>query len=322
MRTDFQMNHKSLTRTATKSDNAKLRHRLAAVERQHAAAVDALAKSRAAKVTLPTGKPRPKLSGDTVEVIVSDIHGNKHEPAALAAFLADLAVIKPNRVFLGGDILDCGGFLAEHHTLGYVAETADSYEEDVSATNLILSKIQHESGDADCHYLEGNHEWRVERWAVTQRLAHHKDIELLRRTFAAEYVLSLKRRGITYYRQGEIHGECRVPGWVKLGKLFYVHKISNAKDAAGAAIGKTAANVVFFDTHRAAFAPRHLPGVGLISAWNPGCLCKRQPLWMNTNPTGWNHGYLVRFISRTGLFQMVNVSIEHGRSFGGAMFHR
>jgi hypothetical protein len=307
---------------ASTAERNRLQSRLKAVERQLGAAVDALAKARRARVSVPPPRRFPKLKGDLVEVIVSDIHGNKHEPAALAAFLADLAVIKPDRVFLGGDILDCGGFLAEHHTLGYVAETADSYEEDVAATNLILSKIQHESGDAECHYLEGNHEWRVERWAVTQRLAHHKDIELLRRTFAAEHVLELKRRRITYYRQGELHGDCRVPGWVKLGKLFYVHKLSNARDAAGAALGKTAANVVFFDTHRAAFAPRHLPGVGLISAWNPGCLCRRQPLWMNTNPTGWNHGYLVRFISRTGLFQMVNVSIENGVSFGGSMFHR
>jgi hypothetical protein len=155
---------------------------------------------------------------------------------------------------------------------------------------------------------------------LTQRLAHHKDVELLRKTFCAEHVLRLADRGIRYYRQGEMHG-CEVPGWVKLDKAFFVHKISNAKDAASVALAKAAGNIVYFDTHRAGFKPTYLPGVGLISAWNPGCLCKRQPLYANTNPTEWTHGYLLRFISRaTGAFQMINVTINDGGvSYAGAL---
>ena len=101
---------------------------------------------------------------------------------------------------------------------------------------------------------------------------------------------------------------------------FFVHKISNARDAAGQAMAKAAGNIVFFDTHRAAFKPMHLPGVGLISAWNPGCLCKRQPLYANTRPTEWTHGYLVRFISRkTGNFQMTNITINEGTSYASLL---
>ena len=298
-----------------------LRDQLATYKHRYAEAVSTINRAAAVKFKPVSFKPRPKLKGDFVEVIVSDIHGNKHDPAAFAAFESDLKSIKPNRVFLGGDIMDCGGFLAEHHTLGYVADTEDSYEEDLAATNHLLNRIQKAASSADVHYQEGNHEWRVERLALTQRLSHHKDTEMLRRTFCAEYRLGLAERGITYYRQGLRHTGCPVQGWVMLDNLHYVHKISNAVDAARVAVNKAGGNIVFFDTHRSAFSPKKMPAAGLIAAWNPGCLCKLQPLYANTNPTGWTHGYLVRFISRTGLFQMVNISIEEGVSFGKTMFN-
>jgi hypothetical protein len=259
---------------------------------------------------------------DIVEVIFSDVHGNQHDPAAFGALLGDLKSLRPDRIFIGGDFINCGGFLAEHHTLGYVAETDDSYEDDVRVANVLLDAVIETSGCPDIHYLEGNHEWRVERWALTQRLAHHKDVEHLRRTFAPEFVLRLKERGVRYYRQGHLHGDCTVPGWVKLDKVFFVHKLSNAADAAAQAMAKAGGNVCYFDTHRASFKPKFVPGTGLIAAWNPGCLCLRQPLYANTRPTEWTHGYLVRFISRsTGHFQMVNVTINEGTSLGGMMLH-
>jgi hypothetical protein len=306
---------------AALNEAAAARSQLEAERRAHAETVKALERVR---FTKPPKKITPRTStagtGDIVEVIFSDVHGNKHDPAAMAAFLGDLKSLNPDRLIIGGDFIDCGGFLAEHHTLGYVAETEDSYEDDVAVANSLLDQILAAARPSEVHYIEGNHEWRVERWALTQRLAHHKDTDLLRRTFCPEHVLRLKDRGIAYYHQGKTHGDCDTPGWVKIDKAFFVHKISNARDAAGQAMAKAAGNIVFFDTHRAQFKPMHLPGVGLISAWNPGCLCKRQPLYANTRPTEWTHGYLVRFISKkTGNFQMTNITINDGVSYASLL---
>ena len=296
---------------------------LDAERKAHAETVRALEKARTGTRPIVKAKPTsPKPgAGDIVEVIFSDVHGNKHDPAAFSAFLGDLRAIQPDRIVIGGDFIDCGGFLAEHHTLGYVAETEDSYEDDVRVANDLLDAVMHHSGGcSDIHYIEGNHEWRVERWALTQRLAHHKDIDLLRRTFCAEHVLKVAERGIKYYHQGKTHGECDVPGWIKLDKMYFVHKISNARDAADVAMAKAGGNICYFDTHRASFKPKNVPGLGLISAWNPGCLCKRQPLYAHTRPTEWTHGYLIRFISRkTGAFQMINVTINDGVSYAGML---
>ena len=304
----------------------ELKHQLDAERKAHAQTVAALEKSRDVRPKLlaaPKAHTTQASSGDIVEVIFSDVHGNQHDPAAFGALLSDLKMLKPDRIIIGGDFINCGGFLAEHHTLGYVAETEDSYEEDSAVANVLLDSVIEQSGCSDIHYIEGNHEWRVERWALTQRLAHHKDIELLRRAFCAEHVLKLADRGIRYYRQGVTHGDCQVPGWVRVDRAFFVHKISNAANAADVALTKAGGNIVFFDTHRADFKSKNVPGVGLISAWNPGCLCKRQPHYANTNPTGWTHGYLVRFISKaTGNFQMVNVSIDEGESYASMLLRK
>lgn len=305
----------------------RLTAELASVKNAHRETLQALNAARIASTKLhkvAKASPTKVTSDDLVEVIFSDVHGNKHDPAAFARLISDLKGLKPDRIIIGGDFIDCGGFLAEHHTLGYVAEQEDSYEDDIRVSNLLLDEVIMAAPTAEIHYIEGNHEWRVERWAVTSKLAHYKDVEMLRKTFAAEYVLRLKERGIRYYRQGQIHGDCTVPGWVKFDKVSFVHKISNSSDAADVALSKATGNICYFDTHRASFKPKYKPNLGLIAAWNPGCLCKRQPLYANTNPTEWTHGYLVRFISRkTGNFQMVNVTIDDGKSFAGALLtHR
>jgi hypothetical protein len=302
---------------------AETQAQLEAERRAHAETVRTLERARTAgkkAVQVPRPSSPRAGKGDIVEVIFSDVHGNQVDPAAFSALLGDLKILRPDRIFIGGDFINCGGFLAEHHVLGYVSEADDSYEDDMAVANKLLDAIMESSSCPDIHYLEGNHEWRVERWALTQRLAHHKDVELLRKTFCAEHVLRLRERGIRYYRQGHLHEGCDTPGWVKLDKMFYVHKISNSKDAADVALAKAGGNICYFDTHRASFKPKHIPGIGLVSAWNPGCLCKRQPLYANTRPTEWTHGYLVRFISRaTGNFSMFNVTINAGESYAGML---
>jgi len=304
-----------------KAKNVELAAQLAAETRRREEAVEALEKSRAANRKKRPALPKaPKLKGDVVEVTTGDWHGNKIDPAGFAAFLADLKMIQPDRLILGGDILDCGGVLAEHHTLGYVAESADSYEDDVATANGLLDQVQ--GCASEIHYLEGNHEWRVERWALGQKLSHAKDIELLRRTFAAEHVLGLADRAIRYYRSGETHGDSHVPGWVRFDDVWFVHRLSRSANSARAAVQSAAANVVYFDTHRADYLPVRKIGTGHIAAWNPGCLCRFQPLYCQTRPTEWTHGYLVRWISRTGKFLMINVPIIDGVSLGSSIFSK
>ena len=294
---------------------AQLKKQLEHERKAHAITTKRLESLRKAKLRpVAAGKRNPKLRGDIVRVIFGDCHFCKHNPPAISALLSDIKSFRPSEVIIGGDLIDCGGFLAAHHTLGYIDETGRSYEEDLMATSDFLNKLTEAAPNAAVHYIEGNHEARVERWCIDTCVGSKRDAEAMLRRNAPRYLLDLEKRGITYYPRSVAHS-CHVPGWVRMGKVFFVHEISSAKNAASQAIRESGANVVYFHTHRADFSPLNTPGHGLVAAWCPGCLCELQPLWRHTRPTQWTHGYAIQFVSKSGHFQHINVSIENGQSF-------
>jgi len=98
-------------------------------------------RSSSVKLNL-TRKAKSSKGGVTLRVIVPDSHGCFVDQSAASAMLADIAMLKPSSIILLGDHLDCGGFLAEHHTWGYVAETDYTFEDDCQATNPFLDALQ------------------------------------------------------------------------------------------------------------------------------------------------------------------------------------
>lgn len=312
-------------RASLATDQARVKDReIAALRKQLSETVSQLAQARrtsAARRVSPA-KSRTRLRGDRVRVCIPDTHGAKVAHQALASTLGDIKSLNPDEVILLGDHVDCGGFLAQHHTLGYVAETEYSYEDDIAATNRFLDTLQRVAPRAVIDYIEGNHERRVETWCVTQTLRHAKDSEMLRKAFAPEFLLDLAGRGIAYRRQSECYDGLHVPGIIRRGKCIFLHGISTAKHAAAVTAGRVAGNVVFAHSHRAQTDISSPLSVGSIGAWNPGCLCELQPLWNHTRPTDWTHGYAIQFISRTGKFLHLNVPILQGQSLFLSLFKK
>jgi predicted phosphodiesterase len=274
-----------------------------------------LSDSREARLKqIPKAKTRARKKEDWVRVIISDTHGSKVDPSAFAAVLADIKRLDPDEIIHLGDSIDCGGFLAEHHTLGFVAETEYTYEDDVIAANSHFDELQKAAPKALLHLLEGNHERRVETYCVTKALRNKQDAEFLRRLVSPYTLLKIEERGIAYYREGEMHRGATVPGWLRLGKCWFVHGICASKHAASTTLQKAGGNVVFGHTHRIDSAHTDMPNVGPVAAWNPGCLCVKQPLWRHTSPTGWGHGYAVQIVAKSGEFLHLNVPIIEGKS--------
>ena len=251
---------------------------------------------------------------DFVRVVIPDSHGAHISRSAAAAFLKDLKSLDPDEIVMLGDHLDCGGFLAQHHSMGFVAETTDSYADDVRATNDFLNQIQEAAPKANIHYLAGNHENRVERWCVTETLRNQKDAEFLLSVFGPEAVLGLKERGIQYYRSSERYHGLPVPGTIKLGECTYTHGISCGTHATYDHVKKFGISVVHGHTHRAQAATVRTVGGGVIGGWSPGCLAQLQPLYMATNITDWSHGFAIQIVSRSGKFLHLNIPIIDGES--------
>ena len=264
----------------------------------------------------------PAAKGEFLRVVIPDVHGSSMDLDAVNALFGDIKRLKPDEVVLIGDLVECGGFASQHHVMGYVSQTEYTYQQDIVEGNWFLDELAKAAPDAVVHYLEGNHEDRIERWVVDQTMRNERDGEFLRTLVSPEFLLQLGERGIKYYRRGEYHMGLEEPGMIKLGKIFFVHQMSGAKNAAAKSLEVTAGNIVFGHTHREDSATLVFPGVGLVKAWNPGCLCKRQPLWRHSSPTNWSHGYGVELVSKSGNFLHVNVPIWRGQSLLGGLSER
>ena len=207
--------------------------------------------------------------------------------------------------------------MMQSHTLGYVAQMDEVvYEEDVAATNDLLDKLATVAPNANIHYLEGNHEQRMERWCVDAVEGNKRNAEYLMRAIAPQFVLSLHERGIPYYKIDGQHSGLSERGILKLGHSYFTHGFSTGKHAAARHLDKFAGCVFYGHTHRADTHTTRLVNVGLVSAFCPGCLSTLAPRWRHNDPSGWTHGYILQIVNEDdGTFHAIHVPIDNGKSY-------
>jgi hypothetical protein len=277
---------------------------------------------RSRPVTPFEPRQRRRRQEDTIRVAFGDMHGMRMDRLAVNALLADIERIAPDEIVIGGDMLECGGWLAKHHALGYVANCDYSYQEDIAATSGFLDELQKCAPRAKVIYLEGNHEDRVERWIVDETLGHQRDAAFLHALASPARLLRLEERGIKYIRRSDKTDPSLPYGWIKLGKMHYTHELSGGKTAAGRAVAMTAGNVTAFHTHQESSATLNLVAVGICKAFFPGCLCDLQPVWQHSDPDNWTHGYCLDVVAASGNFQHIQVPIWNGESLGCSLLDR
>jgi hypothetical protein len=255
---------------------------------------------------------------DTIRVFWPDTHGSYCDPMAVSLFLEDMKRLQPDYITNLGDLVDCGGFLAAHHVIGYQAQMEYSYENDITTSNGILDTLQKNCPNTKIEMIEGNHEDRVERWCIQQALGNGKDSKFMQKAFAPQYLLDLKGRGIPYYRRSETYDGLSIPGAIKRGKIIVVHDpgFSDPRRT----LSRFGAPVVHGHDHQSHANVTSTVGQGDIGVWSFGCLAKRQQLYAHSRPTGHVHGYGIALESRSGHFLMVSVPIIGDTSYLGRLF--
>jgi predicted phosphodiesterase len=253
------------------------------------------------------------VKSDRIRVIIPDSHGSLSDKRACSAFLKDLKVLQPNEIVMLGDHVDCGGLYSKH-TRQAKEDQEYSYFDDIDAASAFLDQIQETAPNATIYYLEGNHEYHIERWAV-ENLAHERDIKEFIRTNGPEGLLKLNSRGIKYFRRMGFHHGLSIPGTIRLGKCYFNHGLGASKQAASVHLHKFSANICFGHTHRMQSDVTKTVQSGGIGAWSFGTLAQLQPTYMHNAPSDWVHGYGIQGIAKSGNFQTVSVSIVNGVSF-------
>lgn len=248
-----------------------------------------------------------------IRLVIPDSHGSHIDWPAANAMLADAKVIDPHEIVLLGDHLDAGGTFSTHQR-SYTNEMTESYEEDCEQANLFLDRLQQACPRAkDIHYIEGNHEAHIERWASRNYQSHRDAVAFLEREGPAGR-LRLRDRGIAYYRRSVFYQGLAIPGCIKLDKCFFVHGISHAKHADSIHLQRFGASVVFGHIHRSMGRVERTVTSGGHGAWCPGTLAKLQPLYKHTQPSDWSHGYAVQEVLNSGHFEHTNVPVFGDRT--------
>lgn len=248
-----------------------------------------------------------------IRVIVPDSHGSRIDKAAAKAFLTDLKNLNPEEIVCLGDHVDVDGIFSKHprkcqEDLEY------SYFNDLKAGNWFFDEIQARAPRAQIHYLEGNHEYRVERWAA-ENISNRHDVKMFIEGNSPQYKLHLKERGIKFYRQMEFYQGISIRNTIRLGHCYFTHGICHSKHATAKHVERFGSNIVHGHTHRVAEFKTRTVRSDAIGGWCPGTLMELQPTYRHTEPTDWSHGYGVQFVEPNGKFLHVNVPIIKGKSY-------
>lgn len=210
------------------------------------------------------------------ELNISDIHIPYYDPFAWQLFLNIVKVVKPTKINVGGDALDCYLFSAFDKDPERMKD--GSFQEDLDQWFHMAREMQRAAPD-DCEYefVPGNHEDRLRRYFMRNpELYGLRALEL-------PALMRLDELGIKY-QESEIE--------VVPGLLIIKHGDVVRKDSAFSAKGelekeKYTISTITGHTHRLGthYARTRLR---VVKAHENGCLCKLDPEYVK-NPN-WQQG--------------------------------
>lgn len=257
-----------------------------------------------------------RAKGCYTRVLFGDVHGSYLDPTATAAFIADMRELKPKHLTCVGDLIDCAGFLAEHHAIGVVPQLDYTYEEDACKANDFLDSLQKVTGVALSDIIEGNHEARVSRQICKMTIRNPKDARFLERLYGPAAVLNLEKRKIRYVRRDQYYDGLGVSGTIKIdanavaqhGEAFC------GENATRDLVRNLGKNVFHGHTHKLRIIYAENMDGQLVGV-NTGCLSQKRPLYGLTKTTGWCQGYVLQVVEPGAGFLALPIPIIDGVSY-------
>jgi predicted phosphodiesterase len=222
-------------------------------------------------------------------VAFGDIHYPQHTAVSVEILKKTVARLKPHISVSLGDLLDCGQFSQHPPTWG-VPET--DYEADLKEANGLIDFVQKHTRERIV-LIEGNHEYRLDRWA-----AQHAEGRGAYNLLAPRIQLMRGRRGCTYIPYGSANG--RYPHWKVNSRIIAVHGWSYAVNAARRHLQMSQGKSVLFGHthHLCTVCQQNIFGGDTIRAISCGCLCNPVPLYGTGRPVEWVNGFVIGYLGR------------------------
>ena len=266
---------------------------------------------------MPRARVRNPSKDAKLWFILPDIHFPDQNKEALAVAMAAHRLLQPDHTLFLGDVLDCEVFSSHAKKTIIEAQTYDYKELEIDPTNALMDEVQ-KNTLGKTYFLEGNHEQRIERWAVNNGrvgesiypfISPRETIAKGRKNFEMipyEVPTGLRRGFVQIVAPSKK---------MKTGGLVAVHGWSFAKHASSVHLEKSRSqSIVFGHTHRAQTTVSRDPWTGsLIKSFNPGTLSELQPRYAHGgSPSDWSHGFAMVYVGNESWTEYC-VSIVEGR---------
>jgi len=237
---------------------------------------------------------------DITELFISDIHIPYHNQQSIETVYRYTEKLKPNIIFLGGDIID-------FHTISFWNKnpTAFSVVEEIKQTKLFLKELRHRYPTQKIYYLEGNHEMRLKCYISTRayELFGLEQLEL-------PQLLDFQEYNIKYIPSIDYIQNNGMP--FKIGNLYHLHGHEIRMSFRAVSLARNAYlnlldNCILSHFHRSDEWMQKTINNKIQFCYVMGCLCNLEAEYMPIN--NWNHGFGIIRYNRYGNFLVENKKI-------------
>jgi UDP-2,3-diacylglucosamine pyrophosphatase LpxH len=230
-------------------------------------------------------------SSSHLVMVLPDLHLPVHDRSALRIVLKAFDYLKPQRLVILGDWLDAAFASAHPASSRKEAKQGGYIASEIEPCRRLLEEFEEHA--KEIIYIEGNHEFRVERLITRNGGAWLAIPELV----LPSKLLSMNRKKkftwIPYQHNATSKDGYSLPHYKIADGLIAVHGWSTSKHSARKHLELVRGwSIVHGHTHRAQSDSARHPMTGRVNqAWSPGCLAQLQPMWRHGSPTEWTHGF-------------------------------
>lgn len=247
--------------------------------------------------------------GSHAALVLPDAHHPHADPACMAIAERVAGLVRPRRIVILGDWLECAAFTA-HPPRSIAEEALHAYSVEIDQCAASIDRIVAAAGGIgpgaveEVAYIEGNHEAHVERECIRLGAIGRAVHDMI----SPRRLLSRGRPWLKWTPYVEHYAQDRrppahlrgggMPHYKIASDLWAIHGWTTATHAAAKHLQMAGTvSIVHGHTHRQqSVTGRCLETGRLVKAWSPGCLSDLQPAWHHTSPSQWAHGISVVYL--------------------------
>ena len=226
-------------------------------------------------------------------LIVGDFHCPFHDEKVIKLLYTFIKDLKPDKLYLAGDIID----FWEISKFSKKPLNGTELQKDIDQTYTILEKLRSLMGNNEIVYLQGNHEFRLEKYLY----AKAPEISGLR-NLKFTNLLPLSKLGISFMAVDSNASRFQ-DNYVQIENIYIGHfdKVNQkAGYTAQNLIASKGVSVIQAHVHRFGFSAKRLMDNRLLVGYENGCCCSLKPCY-TANPD-WQHAFCVMFLYRDGYY--------------------